>query len=184
MAADVIDLILQDHREIERLFDQLDRHPARRPLLVPILSALLIAHDRAEEEEIYPVAREAGGTDEITRSQKEHLRAEDLLVKLELADAEDSAFDTVLTELADMVTAHFREEERQVLPAMRERLGEGQMEALAKAFLSSRDKHFGERPRDRRLSDLQQQARNAGLVGFSDLAKNELADLLRKLAGS
>jgi hypothetical protein len=34
------------------------------------------------------------------------------------------------------------------------------------------------------LSDLRQQARNIGLVGFSDLGKNELADLLRKLAGS
>jgi hemerythrin superfamily protein len=184
VAADVIDLIMQDHREVERLFDQLDRHPARRPLLVPILSTLLIAHGRAEEEEIYPVAREAGGTDEMTRSQKEHLTAEDLLVKLEQADAEDSAFDNVLTELADMVTAHFREEERQVLPAMRERLGEEQLASLAKAFIVSRDKHFGERPRDRRLSDMQQHARNVGLVGFSDLGKNELEDLLRKLAGS
>jgi hemerythrin superfamily protein len=61
MAGDVIDLIMQDHREVERLLDQLDRHPARRPLLVPILSALLVAHGRAEEEEIYPVAREARG---------------------------------------------------------------------------------------------------------------------------
>jgi hemerythrin superfamily protein len=183
MAGNVIDLITQDHREIERLFDQLDRHPARRPLLVPVLSALLIAHGRAEEEEIYPVAREAGGTDEITSGQKEHLRAEDLLVKLEHADPEDSAFDTVLTELADVVTGHFREEERQILPAMRERLGEEQLASLAKAFIVSRDKHFGERPRDRRLSDMQQQARNIGLVGFSDLGKNELADLLRKLAG-
>jgi len=86
-AEDVIDLIMQDHREVERLFDQLDRHPARRTLLVPILSV-------------------------------------------------------------------------------------------------SRDKHFGERPSDRRLSDMQQQARNVGLVGISDLAKNELEDLLRKLAGS
>ena len=184
MDGDLIDLIMQDHREIERLFDQLDRHPARRPLLLPLLSALLVAHDRAEEEEIYPVAREAGGTDQITRSQKEHLTAEDLLVKLEQADALEATFDTVLTELVDVVTAHFREEEGQVLPLMRERLGEGQLASLAKAFIVSREKHFGERPRDRRLSDLQQQARNIGLVGFSDLGKNELADLLRKLAGS
>jgi hemerythrin superfamily protein len=184
MAGDVIDLITQDHRELERLFDQLDRHPARRPLLVPVLSALLIAHSRAEEEEIYPVAREAGGTDDVTRSQKEHLRAEDLLVKLEQVDADDSAFDTVLTELVDVVTAHFREEERQVLPTMRERLGEEQLASLAKGFIVSREKHFGERPGDRRLSDLQQQARNIGLVAYSDLGKNELEDLLRKLAGS
>lgn len=184
MPGNVIDLIMQDHREIERMLDQLGRHPARRPLLVPILSALLIAHGRAEEEEIYPVGGEAGETDEITRSQKEHLRAEDLLLKLVQVDFDDAAFDTVLTDLADAVCAHFREEERQVLPAMRERLGEEQLASLAKAFIVSREKHFGERPGDRRLSDLRQQARNIGLVGFSDLGKNELADLLRKLAGS
>lgn len=184
MAGDVIGLIMQDHREIARLFQQLEEHPVRRPLLRPTLSALLTAHSRAEEEVVYPAARQAGGAAEIARSQQEHLRAEDLLVKLAQVDADDSAFDTVLTQLVDEVTDHIRKEETAVLPALRERLGEEQLDALAQEFITSRAKHYGELPGDERLSNLRRQASNAGLVGISDLGKNELEDLLRKLAAT
>jgi len=184
MARDVIELIKQDHREIERLVEQLDRHPVRRPLLAPTLAALLTAHHRAEEEAIYPVARQAGGSEEIARGQQEHLRTEELLVKLAQVDADDAAFDAVLTQLSDVVTGHVKLEESEVLPALRERIDEEQLGSLAEAFLRSRTKHYGELPLDRRVSDLRQQARNIGLVGVSDRAKSELEDLLRKLAAS
>ncbi|MGW4110824.1 hemerythrin domain-containing protein [Actinosynnema sp. NPDC004786] len=54
---DVVDLIMQDHREVERLFAELKDHPEKRPLLVPVLTAVLTAHSRAEEAEVYPVAK-------------------------------------------------------------------------------------------------------------------------------
>jgi hypothetical protein len=34
MAADVVDMIMQDYREVERLFDELRDSPERRPNLV------------------------------------------------------------------------------------------------------------------------------------------------------
>lgn len=64
MTNDLIDLVKQDHREIARLFDQLDRYRHRRPMLRPVLSALLVAHDRAEEDVVYPQARDAGDVEE------------------------------------------------------------------------------------------------------------------------
>lgn len=39
-------------------FDGLRSHPEKRLLMVPTLTALLTAHSRAEEAEVYPVARE------------------------------------------------------------------------------------------------------------------------------
>jgi len=51
---DVVDLIMQDHREVERLFDELKNHPEKRPLLTPVMCGLLVAHSRAEESEVYP----------------------------------------------------------------------------------------------------------------------------------
>ena len=54
-AADVVELIKNDHREVERLFDLLKKQPAARGLNFPVLCALLIAHSRAEEVEVYPV---------------------------------------------------------------------------------------------------------------------------------
>ena len=53
---DVVDLIMQDHREVERFFDELKDNPEKRPNLLPVLTTLLTAHSRAEEAEVYPVA--------------------------------------------------------------------------------------------------------------------------------
>ena len=38
MGEDVIDVIMQDHREVERLFEELRTSPAKRPGLVPVLT--------------------------------------------------------------------------------------------------------------------------------------------------
>ena len=182
MNKDVIDLVKQDHREMARLFDQLDRYRHRRPLLRPVLSALLVAHDRAEEDVVYPRARDAGVTEGVGCRQREHLRTEDLLVKLGLVDPDDAVFDSILTDIADGTDHHFRREETEILPALRDRLAEDQLVELAGPFIRSREHHFGERPAERRLTDLRRQAANMGLAGFADLAENDLADFLRKLA--
>jgi len=87
MAADVVDLIMQDHREVERLFDELKDSPEKRPNLLPVLTTLLTAHSRAEEAEVYPVAaEEAGEKDEVSQSQQEHIEADQLLAKLAETD--------------------------------------------------------------------------------------------------
>jgi hemerythrin superfamily protein len=184
MADDVIELIKQDHREIERLFEQLDRHQPRRPLLKPMLIALLIAHDRAEEETVYPAAREAGADELIARGQRAHLMAEDLLDKMTRVDADDAAFDTLLTQLSDVVTGHVKLEESELLPALEERLDAERRRSLATVFIRSRTMHYGELPLNRRVAVLRQQAYNAGLVGISDLGKSDLEDLLYKLSAS
>lgn len=41
MPGDVVDLIMQDHREVERLFDELKDSPEKRPNLLPVLTTLL-----------------------------------------------------------------------------------------------------------------------------------------------
>src|SRR5581483_9146525 len=82
VAHDVIELILQDHRELERLFDLLVTQPDTRPTLVPVMTALLTAHSRAEEAEVYPAAREAGGEADVEHSQREHLEADILAEKV------------------------------------------------------------------------------------------------------
>lgn len=63
---DVVEMIMADHREVERLFDILKNQPDQRAMVLPTVAALLIAHSRAEETEVYPVARtEAGETEEV-----------------------------------------------------------------------------------------------------------------------
>jgi hemerythrin superfamily protein len=74
MPEDVVDLIMQDHREVERLFALMQTEPDQRPMLVPVVTSLLVAHSRAEEAEVYPVAREEAGVTEEVRTVRRSTR--------------------------------------------------------------------------------------------------------------
>jgi hemerythrin superfamily protein len=185
MASDVIELIMQDHREVERLFDELKDTPEKRPNLVPVLTTLLTAHSRAEEAEVYPVAAaEAGEADDVAHSQEEHIQAEQLLEQLAGADPQSSAFDKVLEELVDAVTHHVEEEESEVLPGMRDRLSESRLAELGEAFAATRKEHLGEQPEDTTREERLQQARNMEVPGASRLGKEELKQKLQSEAES
>jgi hemerythrin superfamily protein len=180
---DVVDLIMEDHREVERLFEELKQHPEKRPLLVPTLATLLTAHSRAEEAEVYPAAkRDAGETDEVKHSQQEHAEAEQLLKRLIETDPESPRFDEALTKLVEAVTHHVKEEESTVLPGMRRRMDAARLAELGRAFAASRAEHFGDRPGEASREELAAQARNLGLPGASTMSKEELARRMAKSA--
>ncbi len=184
MAGDVVDLIMQDHREVERLFDELKDNPEKRPNLVPVLTTLLSAHSRAEEAEVYPAAAsEADEQDEVAHSQEEHVEADLLLAKLAATDPTSGDFDKVLQNLVDAVTHHVEEEETKVLPGMRANLSDERRQQLGEAFAASREQHLGDQPGDITKEELLQQARNADVSGVSSLGKEELQKKLQDEAG-
>lgn len=184
MSGDVVDLIMQDHREVERLFDKMRQFPDTRPLAAPVLSALLIAHSRAEESAVYPAAKdEAGDTEEVAHSQEEHTQAEAMLKRLVETDPESAQFGEVLAELEDAVTHHVEEEESTVLPHMKEHLSEQRRMELGEAFAASRAEHLGERPGEATKEELKWQAHNVGLTGASSMGKAELAKKLKAKTG-
>lgn len=173
--ADVVELIKNDHREVERLFDLLQKQPATRGLNFPILCALLIAHSRAEESEVYPVAKdEAGETDEVAHSQGEHAEAEHMLEQMTAMDPDSAEFATALDELIKAVNHHVEEEESKVLPGMQQRLSDARRAELGEAFVTARTEHLGDRPGQATREELQQAARNAGLTGTSSSSKKEI----------
>jgi hemerythrin superfamily protein len=179
---DVVDVIMNDHREVERLFDLL-RDPGTRAQNVPLLVTLLTAHSRAEEAEVYPAARdEAGAADDVAHSQAEHAEADELLARLQETDPASSDFDAVLSELVDAVTHHVEEEEESVLPAMRSGLDDTRRAELADAFLASRAEHLGAGPDDITLQERRQQAANADLEGRGAMGKDEIASELKAKA--
>jgi hemerythrin superfamily protein len=178
--SDVVDLIEQDHQELKRLFNELLTKPETRAANVPVMVTLLTAHSRAEEAEVYPAAREAGGADEVKHSQEEHLEADQLAAEVASADPESDDFVTKLQELIDAVTHHMEEEESTVLPGMRERMDSDALTTLADAFLSSRAEHLGDMPEDITKDELEQQAENAEKDVPSDATKDEVQEQLRK----
>jgi len=180
---DVVDMIMSDHREVERLFDQLMNEPEKRPLVLPVVTALLIAHSRAEESEVYPAARdEAGESDEVEHSQAEHVEAEQLLEQLAGMTPDDAGYEATLKELIDAVQHHVDEEESSVLPGLRTRLSADRLAELGEAFATQRAEHLGEMPGESTRDELLQQAQNAGIEGPSSMSKAELKRALEAKA--
>lgn len=180
--ADVVDLIMQDHREVERLFAELESNPQARPTVVPVLTTLLAAHSRAEESEVYPAAADAGGADDVEHSQQEHIEADELLERLADADPEGAEFEEILAKAVESVSHHIEEEEETVLLHMRERMDVSRREELGDAFLKAREEHLGQQPADITRDELRRQADNAGITGVSGLDKASLQEELRKQA--
>jgi hemerythrin superfamily protein len=176
---DVVDLIVQDHRELQRMFEKLRSDPSTRKTLAPVMSTLLFAHSRAEESEVYPQARAAGGEDDVEHSQEEHVEADTLAERLTGLDPESAEFGDVLEKLVEAVTHHLEEEEESVLPHMRERMSAEDLEALGERFLAARNGHLGDQPDDITREQRLQQAANMDLEGRSGMSKDELESRLR-----
>ncbi|GGO92034.1 hypothetical protein GCM10011584_27520 [Nocardioides phosphati] len=180
---DVVELIMKDHREVERLFEQLRTDPASRPGALPVLTTLLFAHSRAEESEVYPVvADEVGASDHVEHSQEEHVEADELLAKLADTDPESPEFLTALEEVVKAVSHHIEEEEETVLADMRGGLSDERRAELGAAFLATREQHLGEQPEDITRDELRQQAANMDVPQPRGTTKDELQQKLREEA--
>jgi hemerythrin superfamily protein len=178
--ADVVELIMQDHRTLEKLFDELQQKTERRSELLDKVAALLIAHSRAEEERVYPVvAKEAGERDEAHHGAEEHHEAEEMLEKLRKMSPEGKDFEKKLKEFIDAVKHHVEEEESDILPALRDAVSADRLKELGTAFAEQRRKELtggdsggsGEPTKD----ELYEEARELDVHGRSTMNKDELA---------
>lgn len=179
---DVVDLIMQDHREFERMLDELRSAADQRPTVLPVFTTLLIAHSRAEEAEVYPAAAEAGAADDVEHSQEEHVEADELLAQLAGIDPASAGFEETLAKVDESVRHHLEEEEKTVLPKMRELLPADRLAELAEAFATARAEHLGEQPEDITKAQLEQQAANAEVPVERGMSKEELQEALRDKA--
>lgn len=181
---DVVELIMKDHREFERLFEQLRSDPASRPGTLPVLTTLVFAHSRAEESEVYPaVAEEVGQSDHVAHSQEEHVEADELLAKLAETDPEGADFLQVLEKFIESLSHHIEEEEETVLADMRTGLSAERRAELGEAFLATREQHLGDQPDDITRDELRTQAANMEVSTPSGATKDEIQEKLREEAG-
>ncbi|MEU9835834.1 hemerythrin domain-containing protein [Streptosporangium sp. NPDC048047] len=136
MARDVISMIIADHRDIRAVLGRLRREPAARPALLVELAARLVAHDRGEEEIVYPEItrvdpREA---EHALHATAEHQRAEQMILSLLDIAPGAAEFESRLDDLTGVVTRHFAAEEEGILPALAAALPRNRLEELGHAF--------------------------------------------------
>ena len=131
--SDITQLIESDHREVERLFEQLLAGNGNdRAGLAHTLCTELKVHTEVEELVAYPAIRKVLGNEKIDEGIQEHDEASELIARLETLDVDDPAFESTLMELQDAVQHHVQEEESEILPGFRENTSESRRADLAR----------------------------------------------------
>jgi hemerythrin-like domain-containing protein len=190
MARDVVALIEQDHRDMEQMFERLRSRQGDRALLFQQLAAMLTAHSRAEEAEVYPAIASSGESDEVSHAREEHAEADDLLAGLKTMDPESTEFDETLEKLIEGVSHHIEEEESTALPALRKAVSSQRLDQLAEAFTARRGAELQSGPSPRQVGGseltrekLYEKAAEHGISGRSQMTKDELRDAVKAAEG-
>lgn len=184
MTPDVVDIIMQDHREQERVLRDLLHLPARRRGLVPLLVVLLASHCRAEETVMYPTLADVGYHGLAKQCQSEHLKADRLLETLVATPPGEDTFEGCLRSLTDVVTRHHEREELELLLPLRKCLDPEQLDELTDTFAEQRALLMIGVGGTNRLI-LQQQAANLGIHKPENLPRFRLEQTLaRQTSGS
>jgi hemerythrin superfamily protein len=133
--ADVITLIEQDHREVERVFGELQSGRRDRRALLTELETLLLPHTEAEEQAVYPTMERAD-LESFDRAEAdgEHAEAAQLLERLKTEADGDTSFRSTLSELVEAVQHHIEEEEQEMLPELRQQTDEETLSRLGARF--------------------------------------------------
>ncbi len=124
---DVVDLLSADHREFERIFQQLeglrgatDEDAVRRKReLVDEVTIGLVKHSVAEETQVYPRVEKQVDKDEAEHSKEEHAEAEETMKRLERMDPDDPQFDGAVAELIREIRHHVEHEEGRMFTELR-----------------------------------------------------------------
>ena len=128
-----IDLLEEDHREVEDFFDkyeELEDSNDKEQLAVKICMALQV-HTQLEEEIFYPAAREAIENPElIDEAIVEHASAKQLIGEIEKMKPGEELYDAKVKVLQEQVLHHVEEEEGELFPQVE--ASELDLEALGK----------------------------------------------------
>jgi hemerythrin superfamily protein len=111
---DVVDLLSADHREFERIFQELEQMRGRtdeaslrrKRELVDDVTIGLVKHSVAEETQVYPRVEKQVDKEEAEHSKEEHAEAEETMKRLERMDPDDPDFDGAVDELIREIRHH------------------------------------------------------------------------------
>ena len=149
-----VEILKQDHDEVEKLFDQYedakdeDNAELKAEIVAAVCKALTI-HAQIEEELFYPAMRrqEEDASDLVDEAAVEHQTLKDIIGRLEEAPASDPLYDAGVKVLSEYVKHHVKEEENELFPKVRSLKLD--LEGLGQTMLA-------------RKSDLEDRKRKAG----------------------
>ena len=129
-----ITLLKNDHRQVEKLFKEIEKGDGNREKLFKELKDELDVHAQIEEQLFYPAVRDAKQTHEIVlESFEEHKQVKMVLMDLEKADKNTEHWLAGLKVLMEDVQHHVGEEENELFPKVKDKvLSKEQLDDLGK----------------------------------------------------
>jgi hemerythrin superfamily protein len=124
---DAMELLKQDHREVETLFKEFEKleqdgEEAVEQVIATACTELKI-HDKIETEVFYPAIREQAGNEEIedllNEAEVEHTSVRNLIQTIESMDPADEKRTAHFTVLMEYVKHHVKEEEKEMFPKLK-----------------------------------------------------------------
>ena len=131
---DAIKLTKEDHRKVEQLFKKFQQAGPRafktKEHLAERITKELSVHASIEEQLLYPALRKAQGNGQVEEALQEHQEVKEALANLGKLSADDGGFDQTMSQVIEDVTHHAKEEEREMLPKLRQALSKKDLEEL------------------------------------------------------
>jgi hemerythrin superfamily protein len=120
---DAIALLKNDHRQVEKIFDQIENGTGNREQLFRELARELTVHAEIEEQLFYPAVKNAKTThDLVLESFEEHKQVKLVLADLEKADMSTEHWMAGLKVLMEDVQHHVGEEENELFPKVKQKV--------------------------------------------------------------
>src|SRR5512142_1353015 len=137
-SSDAVEILRRDHRAVEQLFRRFERSrsTAEKRRLADRMIRELSIHAAIEEQHVYPLLRSRmnGEAPKVLVALEEHHVAKVALAEIERLDAADERFDPKVQVLIESVRHHVREEERDLLPALRRAHSQEELRLLGEAL--------------------------------------------------
>jgi len=182
---DPIEMLMQDHREVEQLFA--DYQQSHDQAIVETICTELTVHAAAEEQVIYPAlgAYVPDGERMRHHAEEEHQEVKDAIFEIQRLGYADPGIERIMQTIITNVTEHVEEEETDVFSKMRESLTAEQMETLGDELDASKQRLLSEADTAGALVDLTKEqlyelAQQKGIDGRADMTKDELVATLRQ----
>ena len=112
---DAIQLLKQDHRTVEDLFEQFEKASGegRKQKLAQQICKELVIHATIEEEIFYPACEGKVDEDMLKEAYVEHDAAKMLIAEIDAGEPSDEFYDSKVKVLKEEIEHHVKEEERQ-----------------------------------------------------------------------
>ncbi len=154
---DAIDLLEQQHREVEELFEEFEEAEERaektKDRICREISDQLAIHAEIEEKLFYPESKQANTEEILRESVEEHLSMKRIVADLIESGPADEQFAAKMKVLKEQVEHHVEEEEKELFPKVRKDLSKGELDDLGERMQQLADQLEAEGDPSRSIPD-------------------------------